>query len=80
MFVNHLQAVAPNNEPLQLVVEVSDGQFHGVGVTFPEIEVRISLLDINDQIPMFTNLPASITVPEVGNTCGPWSVCVGGGC
>ncbi len=58
----HMQAL-PNS--LELVVEISDGQFHGAGVFNPRIEVQIVLSDINDEEPEFSNLPRSINVPEV---------------
>ncbi len=52
---------------LVLEVEISDGQDHGQGVPNPRVTVQVVLSDINDRFPMFTNLPATITAPEVSN-------------
>ncbi len=50
---------------LDLQVEISDGQDHGLGVANPRVSVQVTLVDINDQSPVFTNLANFIVKQEV---------------
>ena len=59
----HTQALAPNNNPLTLFVRATDDIDHGI--PNPRLEVRIILEDVNDNAPMFSNLPNMVTFPEV---------------
>ena len=61
-----LQALAPTNEPLLLFIRATDGRDHGT--PDPQLEIRVFLRDINDNSPQFTNLPRTVTFPEV---CSP---------
>ena len=59
----HTQALAPDNDPLTLFVHATDGINHGI--PNPRLEVRIILDDVNDNNPVFSNLPNAVTFPEV---------------
>ena len=61
-----LQALAPTNEPLLLFIRATDDRDHGT--PDPQLEIRVFLRDINDNSPQFTNLPRTVTFPEV---CSP---------
>ena len=55
----HMQTLPPLQFTLSLIVEASDG------TESAEANVLIILLDVNDNTPSITNLPSTITVPEV---------------
>lgn len=55
------------SDPLELLVEIDDGQFHGIGVSNPTVEVRVVLVDINDNPPTFEDDTVSRTVREVSH-------------
>ena len=46
-----------------MAIYARDGINHGVSDEF--ITVTVQLLDVNDNAPMFVNLPVSVAVPEV---------------
>lgn len=58
-----MQALAPTNEPLLLYIRATDGIDHGAAD--PELQVRVFLRDINDNLPQFVNVPRTVTFPEV---------------
>ena len=68
--ISSMQALAPTNEPLLLFVRVTDDMDHDT--EDPVQEIRVFLRDINDNSPMFINLPRTVSFPEVYITMLRW--------
>ena len=60
-----LQQHASDNAPLRVVVRVRDGEDHGEDVLDAAVPVFVSLLDVNDNSPVITNLPVEVSLREV---------------
>ena len=58
-----LQVLTPNNQQLTLIVRATDGIDHAVAD--PSFTLYILLLDENDNSPIITNLPRTVSFPEV---------------
>jgi hypothetical protein len=59
------EVLTPENEPLDVFVQASDGIDHGIAPV--EANAKIYLRDLNDVSPVFSNLDASVPVNENTN-------------